>query len=204
MALTGGPLNKLNGTYGISAPSKSVPVMRLIKIHKPKSKEELVKLIKSHSQKECSCGIKSQGSIEDFGNNLYDVQIKAWGKHKFSLKECINWEYNLFIVQSLKGNHIEEKAKNEMGVKLDPIKIIDAEKYLDEEIRIDLEVRKKGKLIAGIQVKPSSYHFMRKNVKQMNQYRNSLVKYPIFYLYYNYNSEEFFNVENIINKIKKL
>ena len=44
MAYTGSPLNELNGKMGISAPFKSVSVMKLIRIHKPKSKEELVQL----------------------------------------------------------------------------------------------------------------------------------------------------------------
>ena len=46
MAYTGGPLNELNGKMGISAPYKSVAVMKLIRYHKPKSKDELVELIK--------------------------------------------------------------------------------------------------------------------------------------------------------------
>lgn len=45
MAYTGGPLNELNGKMGISAPYKSVAVMKLIRYHKPKSKDELVELI---------------------------------------------------------------------------------------------------------------------------------------------------------------
>jgi len=39
MAYTGGPLNELNGKMGISAPNKSVPVMKLIKAHNPKRKK---------------------------------------------------------------------------------------------------------------------------------------------------------------------
>jgi len=45
MTYTGGPLNELNGKMGISAADKSVPVMKLIRKHKPKSREELVQLI---------------------------------------------------------------------------------------------------------------------------------------------------------------
>ena len=32
---TGGPLNSLNGQMGISAPNKSVPVIKLINTHHP-------------------------------------------------------------------------------------------------------------------------------------------------------------------------
>ena len=42
MAYTGGALNELNGKMGISNPNTSVPVMKLIKTHQPKSRNELV------------------------------------------------------------------------------------------------------------------------------------------------------------------
>ena len=67
MSLTGGELNILNGKYGVSAPNKSVPVMALIREHKPKSHEELYRLIDEHSKRNCKCGIKSQGTVENFG-----------------------------------------------------------------------------------------------------------------------------------------
>ena len=53
MAYTGGPLNELNGKMGISAPFKSVPVMKLIRIHKPKTRDELYELIKFHFENNC-------------------------------------------------------------------------------------------------------------------------------------------------------
>jgi len=119
MGLTGGELNILNGgKRGISAPDKSVPIMKLIKVHKPKSKEELVTLIKEHFIKKCECGIVSKGTIEDFGQNLYDAQLPMWGEHKYTLQECITWEYHLFVTQSLKGDLIENKAKDILSKEL--------------------------------------------------------------------------------------
>lgn len=78
-ANTGGLLNLLNGKMGISAPYKSVPVIKLINTHKPKSYDELEALIEYHHLNDCSYGIKSQGSVYDFGKNLYDAQITYWG-----------------------------------------------------------------------------------------------------------------------------
>ena len=80
MAYTGGKLNFLNGKYGISAPNRSVPVMKLIREHKPKSPNELKKLIEEHFKNDCKCGIKSKGTVEDFGKNLYEAQKKRMGK----------------------------------------------------------------------------------------------------------------------------
>ena len=54
-ANTGGLLNLLNGKMGISAPYKSVPVIKLINTHKPKSYDELEALIEYHYQNDCSC-----------------------------------------------------------------------------------------------------------------------------------------------------
>ncbi len=205
MGLTGGQLNILNGgSRGISAPDKSVPVMKLIKVHKPKSKEELVNLIKDHSIKKCECGIVSKGTIEDFGKNLYDAQLPMWGEHKYTLQECITWEYHLFVTQSLKGNYIENKAKDILSKELKGLSIEDVDNYYDEELRIDLEIKKSEKTIAGIQVKPSSYMKVRKEVQFMNQHRNELVDYPVFYLYYDYDSENFLNLSFVINNIQEL
>ena len=72
MAYTGGKLNYLNGKYGISAPNRSIPVMKLIKKHNPKSPNELKE---EHFKNDCICGIKSKGTIEDFGKNLYQLKI---------------------------------------------------------------------------------------------------------------------------------
>ncbi len=142
MAYTGGPLNELNGKMGISAPAKSVPVMKLIRAHNPKSKEELVGLIKWHSENTCSCGVKSQGTVESFGRNLYNSQIQYWGENRFSLQDCIQWEYDLFVVQSLRGGMIEKKAIKELRNIYSNMRFEEAEGYLDEELRIDIIIKK--------------------------------------------------------------
>lgn len=203
MAYTGGPLNELNGKMGISAPFKSVPVMKLIKAHNPKSKEELVELIKWHSENTCECGVKSQGTVESFGKNLYDAQIPYWGTHKFTLQECIQWEYDLFVVQSLKGGLIEKKAIAELGKLLPGVSFEEAEGYLDEELRIDLILKKGGTEIGGIQVKPLTFKKMRNEVITFNKTANQKWDKPVLYLYYDDN-EAFVNLNELISEIKKL
>ena len=161
MAYTGGPLNELNGKMGISAPFKSVSVMKLIKVHQPKGKEELVELIKWHSENTCECGIISKGSIETFGKNLYDSQIKYWGEHRYDLQDCIQWEYDLFVVQSLKGGIVEKKAITELSTLISNYSFKEAEVFLDEELRIDIVILKNRNEICGIQVKPLTFKKMR-------------------------------------------
>ena len=202
MTYTGGPLNELNGKMGISAPYKSVPVMKLIRVHNPRSKDELVELIKFHHENDCECGIKSKGTVESFGRNLFESQVPYWGHKKFSLQECIQWEYDLFVVQSLKGGIIEKKAITMLSQSLAAYTFKEAEGYLDEELRIDIIISKEGKEIGGIQVKPSTFKLMRTEVILFNKTANLKWGKPVFYLYYNDN-EEFINLKEIESEIVK-
>lgn len=202
MAYTGGELNLLNGKYGISAPHKSVPVMKLIKTHQPKSKDELYELIKYHFENNCPCGIKSKGTIEDFGKALYKVQLKEWGTCKYTLQQCIQWEYDLFILQSLKGTNIEEKAllyfqKNMACVNINAKK---AEGFVDEELRIDLIIFKNNIEICGLQVKPISFNNIRRGIIDFNKKANSKWGKPVYYLFYDEN-ENFTNMDETVQLI---
>ena len=202
MAYTGGELNLLNGKYGISAPSNSVPVMKLIKIHQPKSRSELYHLINSHFESECSCGIMSKGRVEDFGQRLFDAQRKEWGVYKYSLQECIQWEYDLFVTQSLKGNLIEKNAQQLLQAILVSLelKVEFAEGFVDEELRVDLLIKKEKKIICGIQVKPITFTKVRKNVIQQNKRANQKWGKPVFYLFYG-EKEIFENMDKTVEAI---
>ena len=200
---TGGLLNLLNGKMGISAPYKSVPVIKLINTHKPKSYSELESLIEYHYLNECSCGIKSQGTVYDFGKNLFNAQKMYWGETKFTLEECIRWEYDLFIVNSLKGSKMEDKAINELKNRLPSnFDVVNAVGIIDEEYRVDIEIKKDNKVILGIQVKPSSYKYMRSEVKSFNEIRNSKYGINVKYLYYD-SEEEFTNLDVIIQDLTR-
>ena len=203
MSLTGGELNLLNGNQGISAPLRSVPVMKLIREHKPRTKNELVELIEYHYKNKCSCGIVSQGTVEDFGRNLYESQIRQWGKYKYSLEECKRWEYDLFITQSLKGNLIEDKAKKIISIQLPSLEVIDASAELDSEYRIDLVIKKMGIEVCGIQIKPHTFYYMRQNVVTFNYVANTSWGKPVYYLIYN-EREEFTNLPEIVAKIQDI
>jgi len=203
MTYTGGPLNELNGKMGISAPYKSVPVMRLIKSHNPKSKDELVELIKWHSENACSCGVQSKGTVECFGKNLYNAQIQYWGSKRYSLKDCIQWEYDLFVVQSLKGGIIEKKALDILQKSVPSISFTEAEGFLDEELRIDIIIKKNGKDFGGIQVKPSTFKLMRREVITFNKHANQKWGNPVFYLFYDEN-EDFINLVELLDSLVKL
>ena len=201
MTFTGGPLNELNGKMGISDPKKSVPVMKLIKEHNPKSKEALVQLIEYHKENDCYCGIKSQGSVRDFGINLYNSQIKYWNKIIFTLEECIQWEYDLFVVQSLKGGVLEKFALDILTSKYPHLSFKHASGYLDDELRIDIIVENtSGTIIGGIQVKPNTFKNMRFEVQFMQTRQNLKWGNPVWFLYYDKNNL-FNNLDELLNKI---
>lgn len=200
---TGGPLNLLNGKMGISNPYKSVPVMALIRKHNPKSRQELLDLISDHFINDCYCGIKSTGTVEDFGNRLFNSQIEYWGEIRYSLKECIQWEYDLFIVQSLKGQRMENKAQKLLEDSLKEYTITEVDEYLDSEYRIDLLIKKNNNVICGIQVKPSSFNQVREEVIYYQKMRNKEWEHPVFTLLYNQQSE-FYNIEKILGNINSI
>jgi len=203
MAYTGGELNELNGKMGISDPKKSVPVMKLIKTHNPKSKDALVDLIKYHKINKCECGVISTGTVKEFGERLYASQEVYWGSKKYTLKECIQWEYDLFIIQSLKGGNIEKKAIKNLNNSLNESFIIEeAEGYLDDELRVDIIVYDINKnIIGGIQVKPKTFKNMRQEVIYMQAKQNIKWGHPVWMLYYN-KDESFENFEEILKEIK--
>ncbi len=202
---TGGPLNVLNGKHGISSRLRTVPVMNLIRKHKPQGRGELVDLIASHSKPEnpCECGIKSTGTIEDFGKSLYNAQKNEWGQYIHTLEECITWEYNLFIINSLKGNVIEEKAIQEFRKHFKGWNISESSEKIDNDYRVDLVISDNhNHNKSGIQVKPETYKRMRGSVKLSNEMRNKQWGNPVFYLYYNKESN-FINLEDVILSVNK-
>ena len=201
MAYTGGELNYLNGKYGISAPNKSVPVMKLIKVHQPKSPDELKKIIEYHFKNNCECGIKSKGTIEDFGKNLYNAQKEEWGEYRYSLEECIEWEYNLFVINSLIGNKMEQNAIKALKEKFPNLKIRESSDKEDEDFRVDLVVKNSNKILCGIQVKPESFNYVRKSIIYFNKNANQNFSVDVYYLFYN-DDMKFVNLDEISEKIK--
>ncbi|MCB9340075.1 MAG: MjaI family restriction endonuclease [Lewinellaceae bacterium] len=199
MAYTGGDLNLLNGKYGISAPHRSVPVMKLIQAHRPKSRDELCGLIQDHFYHDCPCGIKSKGTVQDFGKNLYQAQQAEWGEYRYSLQACVQWEYDLFVVQSLKGTVVEEKALSYFQKNLGCVGLsaIRAEGFLDEELRVDLVIEKEGRELCGIQVKPLTFNRMREGVQKFNKAANIKWGKPVFYLFYD-EREHLVNTEAVV------
>ena len=182
---TGGLLNLLNSRMNISSPNNSVPVIKLINIHKPQSYEELESLIDYHYYNDCDCGVKSRGTVRSFGVNLFEAQLEFFGEYRFDLEECIRWEYDLFVRNSLKGNLMENKAVEELSKCLgENFCVRNSSGFVDEFYRVDVEVFFCDVLMCGIQVKPFSYVFMGESVQEVNVVLNSKYSVDVFYLFY--------------------
>jgi hypothetical protein len=160
-----------------------------------------LRLIKSHHENNCTCGVKSQGTVENFGQNLYEAQLKEWGEYRHSLQDCIQWEYDLFIIQSLKGTLVEDNAIVELQKLLPDFHVEKAEGYVDEELRVDIIISKDGSALCGIQVKPKTFNFMRKGVIMFNKIANEKWGKPVYYLFYD-SEEKFSNIDEVIKQIK--
>jgi hypothetical protein len=203
MAYTGGLLNGLNDKLGISAANRTVPIAKLIKVHKPKSHEEVVNLIKWHSENVCECGIVSKGTIETFGADLHKAQKDYFGVYLFTLQECILFEYNLFVIQSLKGINIENKAIDILNEKFTNFSFTEAVGYLDEKFRIDIIINANDVEIGGIQVKPNTYKQVSQRIITINEDANQKWGKDVYYLYYD-DDENFINFDELTSFISNL
>ncbi len=175
--------------------------MKLIRAHQPASRRELEDLISWHAVNRCECGIKSQGTIESFGRNLYNAQYDYWGVYRYSLKECIQWEYDVFITQSLKGGLMEKKGILKLKEQLPDFNFTQAEGYMDEELRIDIIFEKNNRTLGGIQIKPLTFMKMRAEVITFNHSANKKWDRPVYYLYYDQH-EKFINFNEVVTRLQ--
>lgn len=133
---------------------------------------------------------------------MYESQKKYWGEYKYSLEQCIQWEYDLFVVQSLKGGIIEKKAIKLLQQSLSNHIIEEAQGYLDDELRIDLIVYDTNrKILGGVQIKPKTFNSMRPEVLFMQKKQNLKWGHPVWFLFYN-KDETFVDLASLIETIK--
>lgn len=209
---TSGILNLINEEYKCSTKNNSVPVMQLIRHHKPQTNAHLVRLIAAHTSngayRNCECGCKSQGTVEDFGKNLYHANLNYFngiGKanEAKSLEECELFMHTLFVTNSLKGNNMENKALIELKKMLPLGYTVEiASVYHDFQYGVDLIIKKDNVELCGVQVKPISYKNIpdTHEVKEINKKKNKLYRKPVFYIYYD-KDLEFTNTKEIVNLI---
>jgi len=184
-------LNWLNEKYAeINRTSNSVPVQALIKKHRIETRKELYQQIKNHYEGFCKCGLKSQGTVEMFGDRLYEAQIGGFGERRYSLLECRDWAYDLFVTKSMRGHDEETIVKTQIEVLFRKNGYKNNVRYAtdqeDREYGVDIVVEKDGKPIYGFQIKPESYKQVNEEIKKINMDKIKKWGHPIKYYYYDY------------------
>ena len=203
---TTGILNDINERYYCSSKRNTVAIQELIRIHKIKSQRQLIAHIEYHKNNKCSCGIKSNGTLESFAQYLwvcYNDYVKTKGiELSKTYDDCLIFMRTLFITHSLRGNSMEDKVKNLLisnGIQCKSASMLEDFKYA-----VDLITSKDGKNTYGIQVKPLSYKNFAKEHKvvQANIKKNNKYPHEVLYVYYN-KSYEVLDIETIIKKTKE-
>ena len=87
---------------------------------------------------------------------------------------------------------MEKKAPCQLNILFTDLKFTEAAGYLDEELRIDITIGVKDNLLAGIQIKPSTFLKMRDGVISFNHLANKKWGRPVYYLYYDLRLELMF------------
>ncbi len=144
----------------------------------------------------------AQEQLENLVKDYLNLNKSIGGHKKYTLQQCIQSEYDLFVVQSLKGSLIELKALEILSKVLPELQFEEAEGYLDDELRIDILVKNTDEnLIGGIQVKPKTFKSMRSEVLFMQNKQNKKWDYPVWFLFYN-KDESFHELEKLIELLK--
>jgi hypothetical protein len=181
---TGGPLNKINELYGLNKPELSVPIMKLVQVHKPLSEETLRSLIADHQHLHCNlCRCKVvHGGLDGWSERLYDVAKPSY--NAVTQKECRDFVYDLYVRGPLRGRMMEVKALETLKSNLKNLSFEDADSQTDVQYAVDIVCLRDNIVCAGIQVKPVSFK-KQTHAVQWNLDKNKKWGHPVHYLYYN-------------------
>ena len=121
---TGGELNRLNEAKRCNVRHRTVPVMDLVRYHRPSSPEALRKCIEEHHHQASTCTLcncRSVGTVEQFASTLYMAQFNAPAhtpKRRYTWDECYRFHYTLFCIAPLRGLAMERAAQEQIEVVL--------------------------------------------------------------------------------------
>jgi len=206
---TKGILNHICEKYGVNQKRKTVAIQDLIRYHKPKQQAELIALIASHAEggqhRNCDCGCKSAGTINDFADNLFAAYVRFTEECDANAEskdwtDCYIFMKHLFVVGSLRGNDMENKMVRVVNLFLNTYYNIHSELYVaklatathDFNYSVDISLfdTTTGDEMFGVQVKPltyknfkSSHHVVKQNLRKNEAYGKDVV-----YIYYDKNN----------------
>mgnify|MGYP003110317834 CR=1 FL=1 len=200
---SGGSLNDICEKYRIATRKNSIAVIALQSKHKILSESELLQEIDRHYHEDCECGMKGMATIEMMAKKLFEAQDTSWSKEflrqkketKWDYDTCLRWMKNLMGKNSFRGKHMEDCAIEELKKHIWKFDIVKSDEKTDVESAVDILVKKDGEIIAGIQVKPSTfYHMGILYVAELNR----KLEYPVVDLIYN-KAGEFTNFLSVVS-----
>ena len=191
---TGGELNGLNERSRCNSRRKSVPVMDLVRAHRPATPEALRLLIEQHHRSQCrDCSCRSMGTVEQFASNLYNAQFERGVRlqKKYTWDECYLFQYTLFCVAPLRGRTMEEASRAEFvgAIKKcgwgETLRCREATREEDFDFAVDLVVvdSLSGAPVLGIQTKPDSF-LHRADVIRQNKAKQERFNAPVVFHVY--------------------
>ena len=184
-------MNGLNEQFRCNSRRKSVPVMDLVRAHRPADPEALRKLIEAHHRRPCTlCKCRSMGTVEHFASNLYMAQFEHDAlklPRRFTWDECYRFQYTLFAVAPLRGRAMEMESMRLVREALGAttFRVREATRHEDFDCGVDfvVEDRKTGKPVLGVQTKPESFLFRRDLVEQNKAKQKNFPAAVVFHVY---------------------
>jgi hypothetical protein len=148
--------------------------------YKPKSAEEMLRLINRHAKMPIATMVLTCYNNQ---NKFLPVGVR------YTQAEIKEYIVELFTKDTVAGMGKEEEMIAELQERYPQFKFIKSTKF-DTEYRVDFAVAdSENRCLCGVQVKPESYSHVSDSIKAENEKRNKAFttqyKAPVIYGYYN-------------------
>jgi Holliday junction resolvase-like predicted endonuclease len=182
---TGGHLNVVNEKYRCNDPYRTIRVSTLMRVHAPRTEAAMLALIQAHEQPCPQCSERTRGG------GLVGWQDALWRAVQqehyagVSMADVQAFVYDLFVRSPVRGFMFEDYAVLWLRNHGYRVRLATPEEDCAWAIDLVIMHRYHGRVVAGVQVKPQSYQYVRSEVHQLNEQKNLRAGYPVYYLYYN-------------------
>lgn len=159
--------------------------MELVNAHKPTTEQDLVHLLEIHVAPCSSCAARVvNGGLHHWALTLHAAAQHARQPH--TLLQCQQFVYDLFVRGPLRGRATEMAALavlRQYGHSWPALSFQESLPDTDSRFAVDIIMFHDHQAVAGIQVKPMSYHHQTE-AHDRNVLKNKLWGLPVVYLYY--------------------
>jgi hypothetical protein len=185
MLRTGGHLNVVNEKHRCNDPHRTIRVSTIMRVHAPRTEQAMLALIEAHEQPCTQCPERTRGGgLVGWQNALWRA-VQQESYTGVTLADVQAFVYDLYVRAPVRGFLFEDYAL--LWLRNHGYRVRLATPVEDCAWAVDLVIlhRHQGHVVAGVQVKPQSYLYVRADVHALNKQKNQLAGYPVYYLYYN-------------------